>query len=342
MQIFIDESGTFDTRSPNTVSILGSLMFPENLEYRIDKFFKKLNKRLSKEEKDKSGEPKGSLLTDKNLSFVFEFLARNKDFRISIKVFDSDINPHSALKEWRCKQAEKLKETLARYMEGPVKSPRMAEYIQAMINSAERDKKISDQDFAQVLLMRDLIYVSLQKAFMYYIHKKYANAFTEFHFRCDNKSSRKYKKYINDSIRGFLETERSGRRDQGLTTIKEMFFPGHPVERFNMDLEDGNEGFDIGKILEHSIMFEDSKNFKGLRLVDIIVSGIQGIILGKRDPKIFDGIRTNCAYFKNNWNAIDICRLTTSKPKESPRRKIYSYLQTPPKKPFNSIVKPKI
>lgn len=331
MQIFIDESGNFDTRDTKNVSVLGSLMFPENAEYKLTKFFKKLDKHISKKEKNENGELKGNLISDRNLDRVFEFISRHREFKISLKIFDCEINTHSALKEHREGQATLLEECLKRYMLGPVKSREVKETLETFINSARNDRKMSDQDYAQLTLMKDLIQTSIQKAFVYFIEKKYSKAFKEFYFICDNKSSWKYKDYLNTLITGFLETERSGRRHNGLVTINEMFFPEHPANRFSIDLDDGETAFDLSLIFENQITFEDSQKYLGLKLIDIIVSGVRGIILEKRNKKLFDYIRLNCAYFIEGWTAIDLSRLATSKESKCQRRKMYSFLQKAPK-----------
>jgi hypothetical protein len=340
MQIFIDESGNFDARNPNMVSVLGSVVFPENVECYLEKFFSKLTKHVSKEEKNANGEMKGCLMSDKNLSRVFEFLARHREFRISLKIFDSEFNCHADLKKHRQQQAATLQESLDRYMQGPVKSITVQNELQTFINTAGRSDKVSDQDFAQMMLMTDLIHTSIQKSLIYFANKKYAPAFQKFYFRCDGKSSWKYKDYLNTLITSFLETERSGNQENGMITIKEMSFHGHPIERFTMDLSNGRKGFDIVKIFENGIQFEDSKKFLGLRLIDIIVSGMQGIILNKRDLSLFDMIRVNCAYFKRQWQTMDICKLDASANPKPSRAEIYSFLQRQPKKCWSAVLRP--
>ena len=70
MKIYIDESGDFNFKNSSYVSVIASVVIPENKAYKLETFFTKLKKKVSAQEKDDNGEIKGCLLSSQNIQFV--------------------------------------------------------------------------------------------------------------------------------------------------------------------------------------------------------------------------------------------------------------------------------
>jgi hypothetical protein len=224
-------------------------------------------------------------------------------------------------------------------MKGPVKSETMRNNLLKLNKWSESKKKISDQDYMQIVLLIHELEDTLQKAIVYYSNHKYSSAFKTFDFIFDNKSSKKMLNYINDVIPVFLQTRSSGK---DYVEIEGTIYKGHPLEQYLCKV-DGIEGFDIGKIFSKGVKYGDSKKILGLQLTDIVVSNIRAIILGKRDKNLFNLIRFNCAYFKVGWQPFRLIILNTKQ--QSPIKAlrhsdIYQFLQKTSTKGWSKVLKP--
>ncbi|MFH1533369.1 MAG: DUF3800 domain-containing protein [Nitrospirota bacterium] len=338
MRIYIDESGCFTTKIAD-VSVMATVMYPESLDYKIEKFFNKFYKTLEKEEKDAQGEVKGFALSENSLKRVFQFISKNKDIKITFDVFDAEIHTPAMIDEFRRGQAVEFQESLDRYMKGPVKAETMKQDLLRLKGWSGSKKKISDQDYLQIVLLTKQLEETIQKAIVYYSNKKYARAFKAFEFVFDNKSSKKMLNYINDVMPSFLATKSSGR---GMVEIEGTVYKGHPLEKYLCKV-DGMDGYDIGKIFSKGIKYGDSKKYFGLQLADIIVSNIRAILLGRRNMNLFDLIRFNCAYFIDKWRPFRLFILNTkqkSPTKSLSRKEIYEFLQKPAPRGWHKVLKP--
>ncbi len=339
MRVFVDESGCFSTKN-NDVSVMATLIYPEYLDYKIEKFFKKVYPTLSTDEKDAQGEMKGYALSNSNLKKVFEFISRNRDIKITFDVFDTEIHSQSIVSEFRKGQGGKFQQALDKYMKGPVKAKAMQEDLLRLKRWAESKKKISDQDYLQIVILTRQLQVTIQKALVYYSNRKYAKSFEKFEFVFDNKSSKKMLSYINDALPGFLDSRASG---EGLVEIQGTVYEGHPLRKYVCEIEGGIGAYDIGKIFTDGVIYGDSKKYYGIQLADVVASNIRSIILGKRPSDLFDLIRFNCAYFKERWLPFQVMILDTQErmPLDSlSRRKVYNFLQKPASRGWSKVPKP--
>lgn len=334
MQIYIDESGSFSFHQP--VSVLGSLMFPESAEYKLKKFFSKLYPTLATTEKDANGEMKGRLVSDKTLETIFSFLADNRDFKITFEVLDLDTCTQDDWDAFREGQAGKIQECLDIYMQGPVKSPEMKAQLEQYRDWTRSKKKISDNDFIEVILLVDLLERTFQKAIVYFSNKKYAPAFNDIFFHFDAKSSKKMNKYINDMMYIYLESVRSGRPP--IVGIAGTVFPGHPLEKYEKRMPDGRSCYDLHGIYKNGVTFSDSKDHLGLQLIDVIVSGVYGIVTGKRPKELFNLIRFASANFKDGWTPLILRTFSKSSSHSTPRNPTYAFMAQPPKKCWSRIL----
>lgn len=338
MRIFIDESGSFSS-TVSDVSVMVTLMYPESLDYKVEKFFDKFYKTLKKEEKDQQGEVKGYALSDVSVEKVFQFISKNKDIKITFDVFETEIHTPEIIEEFRKGQGAKFQESLDRYMQGPVKSEQMKKDLLRLKKLAESKRKISDQDYLQIVLLIRQLEATLQKAIVYYANRKYAYAFEDLNIIFDNKTSKKMLNYMNDVLPVMLRTKSSGK---GLVEITGTLYKGHPLEKY-LCTEDGQTGYDLGKVFAKEIQYGNSKKYLGLQLADIVASNIRGIILGKRKLDLFDLIRFNCAYFVDYWRPFKLAILNTAQTlptKPLSRKLAYQFLQKPSKKGWSKVLPP--
>lgn len=333
MKIFIDESGDFNTEDVNGVSVITAVVVPENKNYKLERFFAKLNERVSFNEKDANGEIKGYKLEPENLEFVFQFLSKNRDFRIVLNIFDHKMTSKSDIEEHRKGQAEKFQKGKEFYSAGPVKAKPVLDFLDEKKRWAERSDLISDVLYVQLALQVQVIEESLRKMVLHYHDESYRRlCFEEFSFIIDRKNKRikKPEKYISELIYGFLENQRSKRAPYAV--IDSLGKSGHPFTKFDRDV-DGQIGTDLKKLLGDGLRFEDSKAHLGIQLADIIASGVRRIALGKADKDLFNLIRANAAFFEKKWQTISLttfCLSGKKCPKE--RALLYKFLQKAPRK----------
>lgn len=332
MKIYIDESGDFNVKDRNNVSVLASVVVPENKEYKLEKLFEKLSKKVTKEEKDETGEIKGYLLKPENIKFVFMFLSRNIDFRITSVIFDHSITKTKDVAEHRIGQAQRFQMGKDYYLTGPVKAKAVLDFFDEKKRWVERSDLISDVLYIQLSLQVQVISETFKKMLVHYYDDVYRRlCFDNFTFIIDrkNKKIKKPEKYISQLIFGFLETQWSGRKPYA--TISNLGENGHPFTKFDKEVN-GRVGTDLKKLFGDGLQFGDSKNYVGLRLVDIIANGIRRIALERLEKEVFDLIRKNSAFFEEKWRPVSLATFCLSgKRKTGNRSKLYGYLQRKPK-----------
>lgn len=331
MKIFIDESGDFNTKLDEGVSVLVGIVVPENKEYKLINFFEKLNKRLTLKEKDANGEIKGCLMDEKNVEYAFSFLSANRDFRIVVQIFDNQINSPENIKWHRIEQAKRFQKGKELYFAGPAKGKEVLDFFDEKKRWAERDDIVSDVLFVQLTLQVSIIREAMQKILVHYHADNYKKVcFEGIDVVIDrkNKKMKQPEKYISDVLLGFLENQRSGR--ENWITIDKIGKKDHPFSKFDIEI-DGHTATDLKKLFGKGISFEDSKKFLGIQLADIVASNIRRIILGNINKELFNLIRPNCGYFKNKWNAVNICSFREKGTLASEKGAMYTFLQKAPK-----------
>lgn len=333
MKIYIDESGDFNFNDRDGVSVIASVVIPENKEYKLERFLGRLQKKATREEKDGNGEIKGYLLKPQNVKSVFEFLSRNIDFRITVAIYDHQATNANDITQHRKGQAKKFQAGKDYYLTGPVKARAVTDFIDEKKRWIERKDLISDVIYIQLALQVKVIEETLKKTLVHYYDDSYRRlCFEEFTFIIDrkNKKIKKPEKYISQLIYKFLENQWGGGKPY--VVISNLSEKNHPFTKFDVK-KDGRVGFDIKKLFGNGLKFEDSKNHAGLRLVDIIASAMRRIALSKIDKEIFNLIRKNAAFFEDHWRPVSIATFClTGKRKPKDRANLYGFLQ---KKPNN-------
>lgn len=332
MEIYIDESGDFNFKDKNRVSVIASVVIPENKKYKLKKFLKKLHEKVSIEEKDAEGEIKGCAMRLENLRLVFDFLSKNIDFRITLAVFDHSLSSEEDIVQHRLKQGEKFQAGKEHYLTGTVKAKAVTNFFDEKKRWVERSDLISDVLYIQLSLQVQVIEETLKKILVHYYDDSYrGQCFKKFTFIIDrkNKKMKKPEKYISELIYGFLETEWSGRKPY--VTIDDLGKNNHPFMKFDVK-KNGRVGTDLKKILGDGLKFEDSKNYDGIQLADFIASGVRRIIIGDVDKSLFNLIRKNAAFFENGWQPVTIATFClTGQKKKIGNSDIYNFLQRSPK-----------
>lgn len=333
MKIFIDESGDFNLKD-DSVSVLVSIIIPENKEQKLENLFLELNSRVTKDEMV-DNEIKGYLLSSENVEFIFQFLKENSDFKITIHILDHELISEDEIKLFRAEQTTKLRQSKERYIENGRKSEKIITHLEEMIRWTERNDKISNENFLEFFSMFYLTRDTFQKILMYYHQEDFLQCFDGFFFYIDRKNIRitKSEKYISGMILDFLENDRSKRElfDIHESLTKEE----HPMSKFSV-IGNNEFTFDVGKMFKDGLKFLDSKENYGIQIADVVASSIRRMLLNKLDKKLFDLIRNNAAYYKNNFEAVNIIQFVNYK-KITSKRNILSYIQKAPSIHFNLI-----
>jgi hypothetical protein len=295
MQVFIDESGDFSLKvGPRQTSILGALIVPENLQYKIDKLISKIESDEKSQQKD---EIKGHHLSEISRLKVFEFLEKNPQLKMVVFITDNHINTEESVKSFREKQTEKLETSLKWYKEKGGKSQNVIEHINRIIKINRYASRVSDDNYLQAQMLVNLLHESIQQSLLFYhkdaskkITKKYWPCFNNYVFTIDGKLKTHLspmEKYVSSNIKlmiGFnpgalkhmTDQEKASfiSKQRELIVLKDWQKMGHPfIAKY-----DTPDGISVNKIFEHGLKFINSKSSKSLMLIDIIVNTIKRAI----------------------------------------------------------------
>ncbi|MBU1018106.1 DUF3800 domain-containing protein [Patescibacteria group bacterium] len=332
MEVFIDESGNFDLKQADDVSVLCTLIIPDCAKKKLDSFWKRFEKQVSKSERDSNGEIKGSQLLDSNMNKVFTFIGRNLDIRLCVSIIPHAQHTTAKMQTHRADQAKRLKNAKEKYMSGPVKAKAVKDFIEEKERWAENPKKIGDADYVKMQMMNTQLSEALKKIFMHYYGRKYAKSFEEFDFFVDESSSKKMKKYINETLVPTLDSRANGLR---LNMIEGFEHEGHPVKKYLTEI-DGKEGYSISQIFKNGVQFVDSKDYVGIQLVDIVAAGVRQMTLGERPVEMFNPVKKNAAFYEERWTPVRVLHLTDDSVKlEGAMSKRIASIQKPQKDSFN-------
>jgi hypothetical protein len=154
LRIYIDESGTFSGFHTGSIATVGALCVPHGRLEHLEKKYALLRRKLPKENQ----EVKGSLLSERDVNNVVEFLARNNVI-FEITAIDVGIHSETAVKNYRDQLATNMTDRVQRFNEAT--RPKVETAI-------DQIKKCSIPLFMQAITTFDVIANVIQHIPLYF------------------------------------------------------------------------------------------------------------------------------------------------------------------------------
>ncbi|MEK4083778.1 DUF3800 domain-containing protein [Psychrobacillus sp. FSL K6-1415] len=276
MKIFTDESGDFSLTNTRNPSLVASLICTEDMYVGIRQFMNAFEQRYNDGE-----EIKGSRLTYAQRLKVCNFIKKNQSkLKISLKIVSPKKVTLEELKDFRTMQSTTFQQNKQRYINKGGKSREILTHFDKLVKIAQYQTRMSNEDFLQSILLVEQLLDVLTFCMAYFYESKYRRDFKDFSFVFDRKQPNKLsgmEKYFQTYVMPFLDAQsKLGNRIPMVDFWKE----GHPfIDRYTLEVKDGNRGLYLNKIFGENCTFIDSKKEPGLRLVDIISNTIYNYLV---------------------------------------------------------------
>ena len=257
MNIYIDEAGVFLKPSEDkcAVSAVGALIIPEKKEKIIFSKFEALKRKWG----FNGTEVKGSKLNESQITSVIEILEKY-NVMFEVVAIDMNIQSDNSIIAHKLNRAQKM----------------------VSCTTKEEIKSLSNQLYVQVSLTIELLIQVFQKTMLYYsLRKPKELEFFKWIVDAKNLNITTSEKVWKTLI---LPLAQSRSFDEPLVTLREGDYSHFFKNRKSGDIPDYLseyvKGKDPNKFTElnsvfSDIKFEDSKNFLGVQLADILVTSIR-------------------------------------------------------------------
>lgn len=314
MNIFIDESGSFDFKNTQslTFSLVASILIPESHQSKLNIFFENYKASLPSSEK-LNNEVKGSYLSINNRSKICKYLSKNPWIKATVYVTDNNVTTSTTINNWRKKQSEQFSKNKNLYIKAGGNAPLVLAHFDKIIKISKYNTRVSDNDYVEGLMLMQLIKTTLHKSTLCFITDKYKNDLGQFRFIIDRKLQTKLsrmEKYLFENIKGLLGfppgIDKYGAdvsRKMGMVTLSEWTNINHPFVR-NFCTK---EGINVNKIFEKGLEFEDSKKLNELQIIDIICNTVYASLTDPTNRELkqcFDLMATNLLFNHSEYNNL--------------------------------------
>jgi hypothetical protein len=274
MHIYIDESGTFTipTIKKQSVSCVVALIVPDRDYEAVIESYNKLRSFWGYD-----GEVKGSSLNENQISDVILML-NQYDVLVEICCMDSGLHSEAQVGEFKELQARKIEDSVTnRHQPSLIKDVKaQANYLRLMAN------QLFLQSFCTIYLIKQV----LQTSTLYY-SQRIPSELKEFNWIVDRKDLKitRYEKWWSSMILPFLQSMSLQQpllvSEKGDYSYFRRFevrldeLPDHLKSDFKGNVPPPYFFDDIKKIMNESFIFENSGDFEGLQLVDIIANAFR-------------------------------------------------------------------
>ena len=290
MHIYIDESGIFNNPAskPSAVSVIAGLTLPSSQRAEIFKKFKRLTRNFPQS----TGEVKGKELDEDQIRAVVTML-RRFDVGLELKVIDLALHPESRLAEFKQNHLPIFDSRI---------SPNAAPTLRQQINEIKDNlTAMSYPLYVQFLLLVTLVHGLVTKMCHFYA-RRIPKELGTFHWIVDAKDQKLTDFEKTWSLAAYPIMAAMSLRDPftritgGDYSALERFTKWADAEmnayikaQPEFDASDRRNkevgGLSLKEILGHDFKFENSKNNKGLQLVDILANAVQRAMNGRLQPK---------------------------------------------------------
>jgi hypothetical protein len=262
MQVFIDESGTFNGFHEGSIGVVGALAIPDGKLEFIAKKYAKLREKFPKE----NGEVKGRLLNEEQINEVVNLLARNEVI-FEATALDLGLHTEEGVKGYKKKLGDEMLAKVKNFDES----------VQAEVQKASEEiHKTSVPLFLQALTTFDVLHRLIGHMAMFYAQRR-AQELGEISWVVDGKDPQKvtrWEEWWSHYAQGALATMSRRRPTPHLVSAD---YSHYKKSYGNTDAQ-GEEGTDLKKLLK-DIRFSKDREI-GLELVDILTNAIRRTLTG--------------------------------------------------------------
>jgi hypothetical protein len=283
VNIFIDESGTFTTRSDgSSVGAIGALVVTESQMPIVERRYEQLRPLLPKV----NGEVKGRVLAEGDIARVLE-LARRSGLIYEVTVIDLLPEDGAAVEEHRKQQCDMLTRRLT--------DDHQATLVSQLWALRARLEKMSLPLYAQFVGTGDLLWRTLEHATLYYSQREPASL-ARFRWMIDAKAPdgiTDWEDWWTKVVKPILQSKslrqpfamfKDG--DYSFLRAKEMPMPEHLVGAFPR--LKGETGLSLNECFEE-IAFS-AEAVPGLELVDVLTNAVRRALTGRLGERGWQGI----------------------------------------------------
>lgn len=308
MKIYIDETGIFanPNKNENLVSCVGALVIPEILHGNVIREFEKVLRNWPFDE----DEIKGSQLNEDQINQLINKLI---DFDIFFQVcaIDLGIRNEDQIINHKNTQADRLIEKIdSRYH---------SKLIEQLHDLRARLKELSNPLYVQLICLTEAVYDVIKIVTLYYC-QRIPTTLGNFSWTIDrkNKTLTEYENLWKYLVLPIIQTK-------SITDPVVMFPKGNydsfskyenpentPPEYLKPYLKEPTERFysiDANKLIMEDLKFSDSKDHRGLQLVDILVTNVRRAFQGNLKIKGWCNIGKLMVQAKRGSNSIRMISL---------------------------------
>jgi len=274
LNIYIDESGSFvSADATNSWSCVAAYVTPEVDTRSIRKALKKLKTTSSLRTQ---GEIKLKHVNESNYAIFLKELGELSGTLFSVAT-DSSFNSIANIKSHQYEQVSKILKHKPIMIHDSGK-----EGVQIL---SDQLKSLSPQLYAQLHCQVHLIFDFIQRGIVYHV-QRHPKSLGSFRWRIDQKNTSKtiFEDAFEKITPAVLQTMSfsepmimlAGEDYSAFSKFeyKKGEGPTYLKDYYGMNLRD-DPGLNLGKLIRDDIMFEDSKQNKGVQVVDLLASGIR-------------------------------------------------------------------
>ncbi len=323
MHIFIDESGSFSgsANKQHALSCVGALVIPD---FRLDQVFdryKRLKKRLPK----KAGEVKGSFLNESEVAAITDLLAKN-DVVLEVVIFDSATQSAQEITKHKLEQARLMTRDLTDQHHPVV--------VGQVVALSERLKELSNQLYAQLVATTVVVERTVEHSTIYHSQRN-PKELGAFHWVLDAKApdgitsgEELWRFMVCPMIQSSSRNRPMKMLSEGDYSYFDLNFRTNTPEYLIEHGYSPGEGIDIGKLMNESIQFSDSKDKLGLQLADIVVNATRRALVGNLKVEGWRGLSR--LMFSVRGQSIQMISLESSETRKLglQRQRVFPYSDT--------------
>jgi len=289
MLFFFDESGNFSlpNADEHKCAVICGVVIAETVEERLRQDFEKFVNQLSSSEKA-NGEPKGTLLTDKNRQLFCEILSDYEGVLITPTTLDLSISS----REKTLNVCNKMKADLFESAKKCVYDTMRSEIEEL----AKQWGNLSINEGLRLVALASCFWEAIEHSVIFHSGKEYYNCWDSLCFVVDAVKTAKLSREEKVFTCMVLMWLTAWSKFRPLKTISEIHTDEHPfVKKYCT-----KTGFDLGKILKGNIRYYNSKDSWGLQIADICANIVYQAVhdlhnYNNRLP-IFRMLMKNCRY----------------------------------------------
>lgn len=291
MKFYFDESGSFSVKNPGPHIMVG-ILFPENKENELRKFFNSFISNLSPNEFI-NNEPKGSSLNDNSREQLFNYIRNNNWLRIAISLTDSEFNDENVIQGFKNAQLDLYQQNLINQQNLNADNDLLNLQNQLITNIQNLNEVLIVKGF---LLMHTL-YALLRNSVNAFESQEFDECWRDFSLTFDRQNRDTITPMENWVNLEFMHFISENNRENPIELPASWENRNHP---FIANFRDGiNQRLVLNNIFSNRFQFEDSTQTYGLQIVDCISNTVFKVFRFLSPIELLDRINNNLVGYRN-------------------------------------------